>query len=54
VVPRRYRLEYKSAAAPAARLTGRAWSIDTGWSYRLEDERGQISLGGRLETKLHA
>ena len=48
-VPRRYRLEYKSAAAPAARLTGQAWPEGTAWSYRLEDERGQISLGGRLE-----
>ncbi len=53
-VPRRYRLEYKSAAAPAARLTGRAWLTGTAWSYRLEDERGQISLGGRLEPNLPA
>ena len=48
-VPRRYRLEYRSAAAPAATLTSRAWPARSSWSYRLDDDRGQISLGGRLD-----
>src|SRR5664280_120553 len=37
VVPRRYRLEYRAAAAPGADLVGQAWPDGEGWSYRLED-----------------
>ena len=49
-VPRRYRLEYRAAAAPGAELVSRAWPDGSGWSYRLEDESGRLCLGGRLDT----
>jgi acyl-CoA thioesterase FadM len=51
-VPRRYRLEYRTAATPGARLDGRAWRDETGWSYRLEDDAGRLCLGGRLDDTL--
>lgn len=49
-VPRRYRLEYRTAAAPGATLHGRAWATDHGWRYRLEDDAGRLCLGGRLDA----
>ena len=49
-VPRRYRLEYRTAAAPGATLHGQAWAADPGWRYRLEDSAGRLCLGGRLEV----
>ena len=56
-VPRRYRLEYRAAAAPGAVLDSRAWPVtDEGpgsapaaWSYRLDDAAGRLCLGGRLD-----
>lgn len=51
VVPRRYRLEYRAAAAPRAGLVGQAWPDGVGWSYRLEDGDGRLCLGGRLEGR---
>jgi acyl-CoA thioesterase FadM len=48
-VPRRYRLEYRAAAAPGATLIGWAWGDASGWSYRLADDAGRLCLGGRLD-----
>jgi acyl-CoA thioesterase FadM len=48
-VPRRYRLEYRTAAAPGSGLVGRAWQDGPGWAYRLEDAAGRLCLAGRLE-----
>jgi acyl-CoA thioesterase FadM len=48
-VPRRYRLEYRAAAAPGASLVGQAWAADGGWRYRLDDAAGRLCLGGRLD-----
>ncbi|MGH2511831.1 MAG: acyl-ACP thioesterase domain-containing protein [Candidatus Limnocylindrales bacterium] len=49
-MPRRYRLEYRLAAAPGASLVGRAWRSESGWSYRLDDPAGRVSLGGQLQA----
>lgn len=48
-VPRRYRLEYRAAAAPGASLVGQAWAAAGGWRYRLDDAAGRLCLGGRLD-----
>ncbi len=47
-VPRRYRLEYRAAAAAGAAMVGRAWPRDGGWAYRLDDEAGRVCLAGQL------
>jgi len=49
-VPRRYRLEYRAAAAPGDILESVAWADGPGWSYRLEDAAGRLCLGGRLDS----
>jgi len=50
-VPRRYRLEYRSAASPGAELSGRAWLDAAGWAYRLDDEAGRPCLAGHLDLR---
>ena len=49
-VPRRYRLEYRAAAAPGDILVSVAWPDGPGWSFRLEDDAGRLCLTGRLDT----
>jgi acyl-CoA thioester hydrolase len=45
-VPRRYRLEYRSAVIAGAALEGAAWSDGTGWCYRVvDDARSEVFLG---------
>ena len=48
-IPRRYRLEYRAAAAPGSRMSGTAWPSGQGWSYQVEDEAGRLSLAGTVE-----
>ncbi|MEO8230103.1 MAG: acyl-ACP thioesterase domain-containing protein [Chloroflexota bacterium] len=50
-VPRRWRLEYLAAAAPATRMLASAWRDPDGWSCRIVDQStGQVLLGARLEA----
>ena len=44
---RRYALEYLTPAGPGARLVGRVWPEDEGWSYRLDGEDGAAVLRAR-------
>jgi acyl-ACP thioesterase len=46
VLPRRYRLEYVSAAGPSDHLEADTWSDDRGWSVRLRLARGPAGAGG--------
>lgn len=54
IVPRRYRLEYRTVAALGATMVGTAWAADPGWSYRLEDDAGRVCLSGSLDSNLQA
>lgn len=50
-VPRRYRLEYVTAAELGDRLTGAVWRDETGCAYRLgSDDGARDILRARLET----
>ena len=50
-IPRRWRLEYLGAAAPASRVRVAVWPERGGWSCRIEDAAtGQAYLGARLEA----
>ncbi len=48
-VPRRYRLEYVTAAELGGRLAGTIWRDGTGWAYRLNGEGTRDILRARLE-----
>jgi acyl-ACP thioesterase len=48
-VPRRYRAEFLVSVEPGNVLTGRGWSADVAWCYRLEDDTGRELLRARLE-----
>ena len=49
-VPRRYQVEYVTAAELGDRLTGTAWRDGTGWAYRLEGDGTRDILRARLDT----
>jgi acyl-CoA thioesterase FadM len=50
-IPRRWRLEYLAAAAPATRVLASAWPDADGWSCRIADlATGQAFFGARLEA----
>ena len=50
-IPRRWRLEYLAAAAPATRVLASARSDPDGWSCWIVDQStGQALLGARLEA----
>jgi acyl-ACP thioesterase len=49
-LPRRYRLEYATAAGPAADLSAETWFDDGAWSHRLTLEDGREVLRARLES----
>ncbi len=49
-VPRRYQLEYVTAAELGDRLSGTAWRDETGWAYRLKGDGTRDILRARLET----
>ena len=51
-LPRRYRLEYALAAAPAMELDAAAWQDDIGWSFRLRQaDRDVDAFRARLEER---
>jgi acyl-ACP thioesterase len=50
-IPRRWRLEYLGAAAPASRARAVVWPDGDGWSCRISDPTtGLAFLGARLEA----
>ncbi len=49
-VPRRYQLEYVTAAELGDRLIANAWRDETGWAYRLKGDGTRDTLRARLET----
>ncbi len=49
-VPRRYRLEYVTAAELGDRLTGTTWGDATTWAYRLSGDGARDILRATLET----
>ncbi len=49
-VPRRYRLEYVTAAELGDQLSGTIWRDVTGWTYRLRGDGARDVLRARLET----
>jgi acyl-CoA thioesterase FadM len=50
-IPRRWRLEYLGAAAPAAPALATAWAADAGWSVRIVSAAtGEPYVGARLEA----
>ncbi len=53
-VPRRYRLEYRTAASLGATMVGTARPADHGWSYRLADDAGRVCLAGSLDVDMGA
>jgi len=51
-LPRRYRLEYALAAAPAMALDAAAWRDANGWSFRLREIEGEADVfRARLEER---
>ncbi len=53
-IPRRYQLEYVTAAELGDRLVGVAWRDEAGWSYRLTGDGTRDILRARLENDLRA
>jgi acyl-ACP thioesterase len=49
-LPRRYRLEYATAAGPAVELVADTWRDDAGWSHRVALTDGAEVLRSRLEA----